>query len=390
MHVLHVVGARPNFMKVSPVMRAFAAQSDAAQTLVHTGQHYDANMSDAFFRQLGLPEPDVNLGVGSGSHAVQTAQMMIGLETCLLERQPDLLMVYGDVNSTAAAALVAAKLGIAVAHVEAGLRSRDRSMPEEINRMMTDRLSDHLFTPSPDADDNLLREGVAPESIHLVGNVMIDTLVRLQPSIDSEAILRTLGLLNGSGPRPFALVTLHRPSNVDRWSDFCPILRVLTELAQRDPGRLSRPSSHARSSRAGSTSGSRSHPLAAARIPRVSRPATARRLVITDSGGIQEETTYLGVPCLTVRDTTERPITVDVGTNVLIGRDMERLRRAIAQILNGHAKRGRVPPLWDGHAAERIARIVLQPAPCERALAGDLIQLGCVPCLSISGSGKGQ
>ncbi len=363
MHVLHVVGARPNFMKVSPVMRAVAAQSDAAQTLVHTGQHYDANMSDAFFRQLGLPEPDVNLGVGSGSHAVQTAQMMIGLETVLLERQPDLLMVYGDVNSTAAAALVAAKLGVAVAHVEAGLRSRDRSMPEEINRMVTDRLSDRLFTPSSDADDNLLREGVAPESIHLVGNVMIDTLVRLQPSIDGEAILRTLGLLNGSGPRPFALVTLHRPSNVDRWSDFRPILRVLTELAQeiqvvfpvhpRTRGHLER------------------DPQAAAALT-LSQPLGYREclalqqhaaLVITDSGGIQEETTYLGVPCLTVRDSTERPITVDVGTNVLIGRDMEKLRRAIAQILNGHAKRGRVPPLWDGHAAERIARIVLQPAP---------------------------
>lgn len=349
MNTLHVVGARPNLMKASPVMRALAGKSGVWQTLVHTGQHYDANMSDVFFSQLGIPEPDVNLGVGSGSHAQQTAEIMRRLEPVLLEVKPDLVLVYGDVNSTVAAALVCAKLGIRTGHVEAGLRSFDRTMPEEINRIVTDRLADFLFTPSVDGDSNLEHEGVPRERIHRVGNVMIDSLIRFLPAAQQ--------LTNGFANR-YALVTLHRPSNVDDSSTLRRLLESLLEVSNHlevvfplHPRTRQRISEFA-------IGVERLHLLQP--LPYLEFLALQRRaaVVITDSGGIQEETTYLGIPCLTVRDNTERPITVSLGTNVLVGQDRDKLRTELAKILQGKAKKGSIPPLWDGHAGDRIAEIL--------------------------------
>lgn len=360
MKILHIAGARPNFMKAAPVIRAMAGRNSAAQVLIHTGQHYDANMSEVFFKQLGLPEPDKDLGVGSGSHAHQTALIMMRLEEVLLEEKPDLVLVYGDVNSTMAGAVVCSKLMIPVGHVEAGLRSFDRTMPEEINRLITDQVSDLLFTPSADGDANLAREGVSQDKVHLVGNVMIDTLIRLLPSALKlwQRVSRRLQILE----KDFALVTLHRPSNVDEPSTLNRIMAVLQELSMEMPVIFP------------------VHPRTQRHLPKVRVKETNKGLrlvnplgyleflclqskaavVITDSGGIQEETTYLGVPCLTVRENTERPVTVDVGTNTLVGRDMDRLNQEVEKILNGHGKQGRVPYLWDGSAAERIADIVLK------------------------------
>lgn len=381
--ICHVVGARPNFMKAAPVMRALAAYPGLRQILVHTGQHYDMNMSDVFFQQLGLPAPDFNLQVGSASHAQQTAAIMSQLEPILLETRPSLVIVYGDVNSTIAAALVASKLGIPVAHVEAGLRSFDRSMPEEINRVLADQLSDLLFTPSEDGNRNLAREGIPAERVHLVGNVMIDTLVHMLP----QAHLPALDL-----PDRYILVTLHRPSNVDDIAWLEKMLASLNELSDHTPvlfpvhprTRKALESHGLRAvsceprvanSRSRSTScgpeptrngllEARSSKLEAIRLmepqPYLEFLALERRaaLVITDSGGIQEETTFLGVPCLTVRENTERPVTIECGTNQLVGRDLERLRAAAHEILSGKTKKGTIPPLWDGHAAERIAQVV--------------------------------
>lgn len=350
MHVLHVVGARPNFMKVAPVLRALAAQPEVAQTLVHTGQHYDANMSGMFFQQLGMPEPDVNLEVGSGTHARQTAEIMSRFEPVVLERKPDVVLVYGDVNSTVAAALVCAKLQIQIGHVEAGLRSFDRSMPEEINRLVTDQLADLLFTPSEDADMNLKREGIAPDKIHRVGNVMIDTLVRLLPL----AIDRGVNNL----PDRFALVTLHRPSNVDDDRRLKAILQCLIDVnAELKVVFPVHPRTRLRIAEFGLDAG-QLHLLEP--LPYIEFLALQRRatVVITDSGGIQEETTYLNVPCITLRQSTERPITVELGTNVLAGEDVATLREELRNILNGKVKKGGIPPLWDGHAAERIAAIL--------------------------------
>jgi UDP-N-acetylglucosamine 2-epimerase (non-hydrolysing) len=355
MHILHVVGARPNFMKAAPVLTALRLRS-AAQTLVHTGQHYDAKLSDEIFRELELPDPDVNLGVGSGSHAEQTAQVLVGMERVILERRPDVVLVYGDVNSTMAATLAAAKLGTPVGHVEAGLRSGDLTMPEELNRLVTDRLASILFTPSEDADANLRAEGVPPASIRRVGNVMIDTLVRLLPKTRPDDMLRSLSLGNGQGPLPFALVTLHRPSNVDDPQTLAALLAALAEIARELPVVFPmHPRTRRRAADAGlDVRGIRvTDPLTYLEFLALQRHAT---MVITDSGGIQEETTFLGVPCLTMRENTERPITVTVGTNQLIGRDTDRLKAQAAAILAGKAKRGSVPELWDGHAAERIAR----------------------------------
>jgi UDP-N-acetylglucosamine 2-epimerase (non-hydrolysing) len=349
-NVLHIVGARPNFMKVAPVLAALRKHAGISQTLVHTGQHYDVNMSDVFFQQLGIPAPDVNLAVGSGSHAKQTAEVMTRLEPVILERRPDLVLVYGDVNSTVATALVCGKLGVRVGHVEAGLRSFDRSMPEEINRLVTDQLADLLFTPSADGDENLRREGVSAQKIFLVGNVMIDSLVSLLPAARKTSVD---GL-----PQRYALVTLHRPANVDDGATLKAILESLLEV-NRDL-----------------TVVFPAHPRTRKRIEDFGLNAGQLRLldpcpyvdflglqsratvVITDSGGIQEETTYLGVPCLTVRENTERPMTVLMGTNVLVGRDRQKLRAELARILAGNVKKGSVPPLWDGHAGERIAAIV--------------------------------
>jgi UDP-N-acetylglucosamine 2-epimerase (non-hydrolysing) len=359
MHILHVVGARPNFMKAAPVLRALAEHQGVRQTLIHTGQHYDANMSEVFFEQLGMARPDVNLEVGSGSHSRQTADVMTRFEPVVLESKPDMVLVYGDVNSTVAAALVCAKLLVPVGHVEAGLRSRDRTMPEEINRLMTDQLADLLFTPSPDGDENLLREGIAPEKIHRVGNVMIDTLVRLLPAAQERwASLRSrLGLGDGTNQDPYALVTLHRPSNVDEPETLGRIMDALHDISEQLPIVFPvHPRTRPRLK--SSLGGPALHlidPLGYLDFLALQQHAA---VVITDSGGMQEETTFLGVPCLTLRENTERPITVEQGSNVLIGADLDRLRAEVARSLRDSGRRGRVPPLWDGRASERIAAVI--------------------------------
>ena len=360
MNILHVVGARPNFMKMAPLIRVLEKKDGVKQILVHTGQHYDINMSDIFFQQLGIPAPVINLEVGSGSHAMQTAQIMTRMEKVLLEEKPDLVLVPGDVNSTVAVALVCAKLLIPVGHVEAGLRSFDRTMPEEINRLLTDQISDLLFTPSVDGDENLIREGIAKEKIHLVGNVMIDTLVRLLPA--AEVLWPKLAAGLNITERQYGLVTLHRPSNVDDTVILSNIIKVLEEISTRLP--IVFPI----------------HPRTRARIKdmglkiktdsclKLTEPVgyldflclqQRAKLVITDSGGIQEETTFLGVPCLTVRENTERPVTVSIGSNILVGQDMGRLRMEVVHIMDGDAKKGAVPPLWDGKASNRIADIIV-------------------------------
>src|SRR3954467_2435019 len=334
MHVLHVVGARPNFMKAAPVLRALGNLGETKQTLVHTGQHYDASMSDIFFSQLEMPAPDVNLGVGSGSHARQTAEIMTRFEPVLLERQPDFVLVYGDVNSTIAAALVAAKLGIRVGHVEAGLRAFDWTMPEEINRVVTDRLADLLFTPSEDADANLECEGVPPEKIHRVGNVMIDSLLRLLPM---AAKVPKNGL-----PERYALVTLHRPSNVDEGESLKNILQSLIEISESlDVVFPVHPRTRQRIAEFG-LNAKRVH--LSEPLPYIEFLALQSRaaVVITDSGGIQEETTFLGIPCLTLRNNTERPITVTMGTNVIVGQDIEKLHSELSKVVRGNAKKGTV------------------------------------------------
>jgi len=355
MHFLHVVGARPNFIKAAPVLRALSAYP-IRQTLVHTGQHFDAGMSDVFFEELDLPRPDVNLGVGSGSHAIQTGRIMEHLEPVLLEGKPDRVLVYGDINSTLAAALVSAKLNIPLAHVEAGLRSGDRTMPEEINRIVTDQLADLLFTPSADGDANLRREGIPAGNIRRVGNVMIDTLVRLLP----RAMERWPLLQKKFSLDRYALVTLHRPSNVDDPHSLDGLLtalgRVGHDLQLIFPVH---PRTRKRLVADALVIPPRVHLLDPQGYLDFLALQCHAAMVITDSGGIQEETTYLGISCLTLRETTERPVTVSVGTNQLIGHDMDKLQMEVERILAGKGKRGRRPPLWDGHAAERIAAILL-------------------------------
>ena len=354
MQILHVVGARPNFMKVAPVHRALASRAGVKQMLVHTGQHYDVNMSDVFFQQLSIPMPDVNLGVGSGSHGKQTAEIMIGFEALVQERRPDLVLVYGDVNSTAAAALVCAKLGIRIGHVEAGLRSFDRTMPEEINRLVTDQLSDMLFTLSEDGDRNLEKEGIAKEKIFLIGNVMIDTLVRLLPLAEKVSLDEL--------PQEYALVTLHRPSNVDEPASLRKLLEALAKISSRIAVVFPvHPRTRQRIKDVAVNLPASDKLLLLEPKPYIDFLALQRRAtaVITDSGGIQEETTYLGIPCITVRENTERPVTVSEGTNVLVGRDLERLRSELEKILDGKRKPHRIPALWDGKASERIAKIIV-------------------------------
>ena len=354
MHILHVVGARPNFMKAAPVFRALARHGHR-QTLVHTGQHYDAQMSDVFFNQLGIPEPDENLNVGSSSHAQQTAAIISRFEPVVLERKPDLVLVYGDVNSTVAAALVCSKLGFRLGHVEAGLRSFDRTMPEETNRLITDQLADLLFTPSQDGNENLVREGIEKEKIFFVGNVMIDTLVSLLPMADE-----TFTRMKDSLPlESFGLITLHRPGNVDDEGVFLPMLDALDKLSVDLP--LIFPVHPRTRSRWGSQLEQTKpslriiDPVGYIEFLALQKHA---KVVITDSGGIQEESTYLGVPCLTLRENTERPVTIIMGTNVLIGRDWELLRKHFYGSLNGGFKQRTLPPLWDGKSAVRIAEII--------------------------------
>lgn len=358
MHVLHVVGARPNFMKAAPVLRALAAYPEIRQTLVHTGQHYDRAMSDVFFSELEMPHPDCNLGVGSGTHAQQTAAVMVALEPVLLENNPDLVVVYGDVNSTLAAALVSSKLHMPLAHVEAGLRSSDRTMPEEINRLLTDQISDLLFTPSNDADENLRREGILPSKIHFVGNVMIDSLVRLLPKAQTH--------FDASISTAYALVTLHRPSNVDDLAWLRDLLVALFNLSKHLRIIFPvHPRTRERLQNFGLLTQANESIQVCEPLPYLEFIALQSHaaMVITDSGGIQEETTFLGVPCLTVRENTERPITITQGTNRLVGRDIHRLHTAAEAILQNtrHPNFAAAQiPLWDGHAAERIARIIVR------------------------------
>jgi UDP-N-acetylglucosamine 2-epimerase (non-hydrolysing) len=356
--ILNVVGARPNFMKMAPLVHALNARG-IPQLLLHTGQHYDDNMSKVFFEDLRMPKPDIHMGVGSGSHAEQTAKVMVGFEQVCLKEKPDLVVVVGDVNSTLACSIVASKLWIPVAHVEAGLRSFDWKMPEEINRLVTDRLSEILLTPSPDGDENLRREGTPEERIHRVGNIMIDSLVASLERAKGSKVLDQLGL----APKGFGVLTLHRPSNVDDEKTLLGIMGVLHELAEQLPIVFS------------------CHPRTAQRLKalpayeglsrkgdlRVLEPLgyldflnlySQSRIVLTDSGGLQEETTYLQIPCVTIRENTERPVTLTEGSNVLAGCDPARIRAAAKAALNGAPPREkRVPDLWDGRTAPRIVDV---------------------------------
>ncbi|MGA2114121.1 MAG: UDP-N-acetylglucosamine 2-epimerase (non-hydrolyzing) [Bryobacteraceae bacterium] len=352
-----IAGARPNFMKIAPIQRAFSSmvrndQCPAKVILVHTGQHYSRNMSDDFFRDLGIPEPDVNLEVGSGSHAEQTAHIMMAFEPVCLQHRPDWVIVVGDVNSTIACALTAKKLGIRVAHVEAGLRSRDMSMPEEINRLCTDAISDLLFTTDVMADENLRNEGVAADKIHFVGNTMIDTLCQ---QIDRA---RELPLPNSLVPYEYAVLTLHRPANVDSPDHLAPIMRVISMIADRIPVIFP---VHPRT--APRLKNLDLHPGIQMVEPMSYLPflglVARSRMVLTDSGGIQEETAVLGIPCLTMRPNTERPITCEIGTNVLVGTDPHRILREATSVLDGHSRLGAIPEKWDGHAAERLVEVLL-------------------------------
>lgn len=355
MHCLHIVGARPNFMKLAPLFHTLERHRAVRQTVVHTGQHYDVDMSDVFFQDLGLSAPDINLQVGSGSHATQTSQIMTRCESVLADRRPDVVIVYGDVNSTIAAALVCAKLRIRLAHVEAGLRSFDRSMPEEINRVLTDQIADLLFTPSADGNQNLEREGIPAERVFMVGNVMIDTLLQVLP--------QTKACTPDGIPARYALVTLHRPSNVDDHLWLERLLSTLDDISAELPIVFPvhpRTRQHL-GDRYGGATGNRSTvlilpPLSYRSFLALERAAT---LVITDSGGIQEETTFLGIPCITVRENTERPVTISMGTNVLVGHDLDLLRGEVERVLSGQARQGTVPPLWDGRTSERIAEVLL-------------------------------
>jgi UDP-N-acetylglucosamine 2-epimerase (non-hydrolysing) len=347
-------------MKAEPVISALASIPEVEQKLVHTGQHYDANMSEVFFRQLGLAEPEVNLDVGSGTQSVQTANIMTRFEEYIADQKTDLVLVYGDVNSTLASSLVCTKLGIPVAHVEAGLRSFDRSMPEEINRVVTDQISELLLTPSVDGDENLIREGIPPHKIHFVGNVMIDSLARLLPQ--AEQMWPELSCYYRVRPGSYGLVTLHRPSNVDDPVMLRRLMENLQTLAKDLPLIFPmHPRTRRNLSAFGLEQGSAAlhviDPVGYLEFLAFQKNAA---VVITDSGGIQEESTYLGIPCITMRQNTERPVTVLQGTNHLVGQNMEMLGSIFGDVLSGNVKKGAIPPLWDGQAGERIARVLVQ------------------------------
>lgn len=359
--IINVVGARPNFMKIAPIQRVMDTKSDIETVLVHTGQHYDEKMSKLFFTDLQLPEPDVYLNVGSASHAVQTARIMIEFEQVMLKEKPDLVIVVGDVNSTAACSLVASKLHTKVAHVEAGLRSFDRRMPEEINRMVTDAISDFLFVTEQSGLDNLKNEGIGDSKVHFVGNCMIDSLVHFLDKAKSSKIKNDLHVETGN----YVLVTMHRPSNVDVKENFSRLMDAFNQIQRDIP--IVFPI-HPRSRKMirefgleekvkGMKNLTLLDPLGYLDFLNLMQHA---KLLLTDSGGIQEETTYLGIPCITMRENTERPVTIDVGTNVLVGSDMDKILRETKQIISGNGKNGRIPDLWDGHAAERIVDIILE------------------------------
>ncbi|MCR9095016.1 MAG: UDP-N-acetylglucosamine 2-epimerase (non-hydrolyzing) [bacterium] len=363
--VLCVAGARPNFMKIAPLMHEFARRADRFEPiLVHTGQHYDKAMSDSFFKDLGIPEPDVNLGVGSGTHGHQTAQVLMKIEDLLVERQPHVVLVVGDVNSTIAATLAAVKLHIPVAHVESGLRSWDREMPEEINRVLTDSVSHWLFTTEPSAEENLLREGIPAEKIHFVGNVMIDTLLAHKARAQELDTLERLELTPGE----YAVLTLHRPSNVDHAEQLAKLFEVLGRLNREIPVVFP---IHPRTAKAvadnlgGVTPDLHlTDPLGYLDFLRL---LTDAQMVLTDSGGIQEETTALGVPCLTLRESTERPVTVTEGTNEIVGTDPKDIDAAIQRLRSGAPREGKRPALWDGEAAVRIVDILERDVLAARA-----------------------
>jgi UDP-N-acetylglucosamine 2-epimerase (non-hydrolysing) len=347
-----IAAARPNFMKIAPLYHALKATDWAVPVLIHTGQHYDHNMSDAILRDLGVPAPDFHLGIGSGSHAEQTGSVMIAYEKICMEHHPDWIIVVGDVNPTAACAMVGAKLWIPVVHLEAGLRSRDRRMPEEINRLVTDAIADVLWTPSEDADENLLAEGVPAENIDLIGNIMIDSFEMLRDKIEAADSATELGL----APNEYALVTLHRPSNVDALDTLQPIVDALLDAAKSLPiVFVAHPRTinglekfNLKDALAGDPNVTLLEPVPYIRFMSL---VTGARVVLTDSGGLQEETTYLGIPCLTLRENTERPITVTLGTNKLV--DAGSLATNLSSVLAGDWKEGTRPPLWDGAAAAR-------------------------------------
>lgn len=376
--LVHVVGARPNFMKVAPIFKAIEdhnrkkTSNFIEQFLVHTGQHYSLNMSEIFIGDLGLPKSHINLKVGSGSHAFQTANIMLSFEKVLEELGPDLVIVVGDVNSTAACAITAKKMGIKVAHVEAGLRSFDRSMPEEINRILTDSISDLLFTTEASADENLKKEGIDQEKIFFVGNTMIDSLIHQQKKAFQLNTLERLGLSrNGDSPTQYGLLTMHRPSNVDNHEVFTKLLGVIRAIADEIPiilpvhprtaqqiqdlnlGHVFTPMEDMLQVKSGLTL---TEPFGYLDMLNLMRSS---RFVITDSGGIQEEATLLNVPCLTIRENTERPVTLEKGTNILVGQDTERLYAETKRIISGEAREGIIPPLWDGKASKRILDIIL-------------------------------
>ena len=361
--VICVVGARPNFMKMAPILRAFSANTPSIPTLlVHTGQHYDKDMNDKLFEDLRLPRPDINLDVGSASHAVQTAEVMRRFEPVMDAHKPSCVLVVGDVNSTLACTLVAVKKGIPVVHVEAGLRSYDRKMPEEINRILTDQIADRLYTTERSAEANLIREGIAAKRVRFVGNVMIDSLLHNRDFARAPAATVAAGGFDPAligGPEGYGVITLHRPSNVDHPEVLASLLGVLSEITRQLPLVFAlHPRTKANIERFGL-----GHLIENTRLILLPPQGylemlglmAGARIVLTDSGGLQEETTALGVPCLTLRENTERPITVEQGTNTMVGRDLAAIRKEAAGILAGHGKQGRVPALWDGHAAGRIA-----------------------------------
>ena len=359
MKIINIVGARPNFMKIAPIMDAMKKSSVINPILLHTGQHYDEKMSALFFKELKISEPDIYLGVGSESHAKQVAHIMEKFDDVCNTEKPDAILVVGDVNSTMACSLVASKLGIKIIHLEAGLRSFDRTMPEEINRIVTDSLADLLFTPSKDGNENLLKEGISPDKIFLVGNIMIDTLFRFLPVIEKSSIIQELDLI----PQQYLLVTLHRPSNVDQKESLEKILNTFQKIQQKI--KIVFPV-HPRTKKNMNELGFSgmidnmknliiTEPLGYLDFQRL---MTKSKAVITDSGGIQEETSVLKIPCITLRENTERPVTVSEGSNVLVGSDMNKLLTMVEKILNNKWKSGHVPKLWDGKTAERVIEII--------------------------------
>ncbi|PWD97984.1 non-hydrolyzing UDP-N-acetylglucosamine 2-epimerase [Marinilabilia rubra] len=361
--IILVAGARPNFVKIAPLWRAFSKYENVETVLVHTGQHYDDTMSRVFFEDLGLPQPQYNLDVRSGTHAKQTAAIMSGFDDVIAQVNPDDVVVTGDVNSTFACAIVAVKLGVRTSHIEAGLRSFDRSMPEEINRIATDAISDLLFVSEKSGMQNLKKEGVADEKVHFVGNVMIDSMAFAQPSIENSGVLTDLELEN----QVYALVTIHRPSNVDDFERFKNVVDWLFELSRQitlifpmHPRSLSQFNKLMKEKAPHSDPGSRLRIIPPQRYVDFQRLLKSAKFVITDSGGLQEESTWLGVPCVTLRKNTERPVTIEKGTNILAGENLVMANNAVQDCLNRKVHTGELPDLWDGLAARRIAKILVR------------------------------